>query len=207
MNADQRPIPRCSRRVPAARAAERRRSTTMVRLVALAVLPWALTKAMAASAESSKALRSEEHPVERIEVQGPLAVGFFPKIAQVELDADEGARSALEHLGYAVEEMSKCLRPRGISVQAVQTELLIFQNGASRTELSLRDASNEIVGCYLVAPRREPKIIRATAGPSSLVILCPAAASLYFGVPECCPDGFECCRDGRVVDAAYECDD
>jgi hypothetical protein len=131
-----------------------------------------------------------------IEVHGPMAVGFFPNVGQAELDADEGARSALEHFGYAVEDMTKCLDPKGIPVQAVQAELLIFQDGARRSELSLRHVSNESVGCYLVAPSREPKIIRATAGPSSLVILCPAAASFYFGIPECCPDGFKCCPNG-----------
>jgi len=79
--------------------------------------------------------------------------------------------------------MAKCLRPRGIPVRAVQGALIVFENGSRREEMILG------VGCYLTAPGREAKIVRALAGPSSLVVLCPAAASVYFGAAECCPNG------------------
>ena len=141
-----------------------------------------------------------------IEVHKPMAVGFLPMVTQADVNADESLRSALEHLAYAIDDMTKCLRPEGISVQTVRAELLIFQDATRREEVPLRGRSDENVGCYLVEPNRPPKIIRTTTGPSSLVVLCPAAASVYFGIPKCCPRGFRCCFDGRVLDQADTCE-
>jgi hypothetical protein len=90
-------------------------------------------------------------------------------------------------------------------VRAVYANEIVFENGDRRSTLDLHELSNESVGCAFMAPGREPKIVRATAGPSSLVLLCPAAASLYFVIPECCPEGWKCCPDGNVVGAEYPC--
>jgi hypothetical protein len=44
------------------------------------------------------------------------------------------------------------------------------------------------LGCVLIAPGRRGQVVFATMGPSSLVHHCPAAASEYFSIPECCPN-------------------
>lgn len=142
---------------------------------------------------------------EAIQVDRAQVVGFFPDVSEAEVEADQGTQSALEHFGYALEDTEKCLRPSGIPVRAVYANEIVFEDDGRRTVLDLRELSNESVGCAFVAPTREPKFVRATAGPSSLMLLCPAAASLYFSAPECCPKGWKCCPDGNVVGAEHPC--
>jgi hypothetical protein len=177
----------------------------MIGLLACSVVGCA-ERRVEAPTDHAKSQGEQTSATQVIEVHGPMAVGFFPIVTQAGVDADDEVRSALEHFGCAIEDMTKCLRPKGIPVQAVQAEAVIFNDGDRRRQLSLWKISNESVGCYLIEPGRDPKIVRATAGPSSLVVLCPAAASMYFDIPECCPQGFRCCPDGSVVDEAYPCD-
>ena len=138
-----------------------------------------------------------------VSVRSPVAIGFFPIVADE--DRDEGVDSAAEHFTYAVSDMTKCLQKKGIPVQVVEARNVVIENGGKRSVLDLTSVSNESIGCYLVAPNRKPMIVRATAGASSLMVLCPSAASVYFNVPDCCPSGWRCCPDGGVVDEAYEC--
>lgn len=144
---------------------------------------------------------------EVIQVDGPQVVGFFPDVSEAQVEADRGTQSALEHFGYALEDTAKCLRPSRIPVRAVYASEIEFVHDGRRSVLDLRALSNDSVGCALLAPAREPTFVRATAGPSSLIVLCPAAASLYFSAPECCPEGWKCCPDGNVVGAEHPCPD
>jgi hypothetical protein len=136
-------------------------------------------------------------------VRSPLAIGFFPIVTDE--NRGEDVDSAAEHFTYAVGDMARCLQPKGIPVQIIEAKSMVIENGAARSALNLAPVSNESIGCYLVAPNREPMIVRAIAGASSLMALCPSAASVYFNVPECCPSGWRCCPDGTAVDESYEC--
>lgn len=176
---------------------------------ALAMLSRTLIElAVIASALIGCAVHSEqsgEHS-ELIQVDRAQVVGFFPKIKDDQIEAGQGTQSALEHIGYALEDMKKCLRKLGVPVRLVRADTIIFDGGGPRpVVLDLRELTNESFGCALAAPNREPRIVRASAGASSLIVLCPAAASSYFSVPECCPEGWKCCSDGTVVGEEYRC--
>jgi hypothetical protein len=142
---------------------------------------------------------------EAIRVDRPMVVGFFPYFTQADIDADEGLQSALEHFRYAIEDTAECLEASAIPVKAVYAESIVFENGDRRSEVDLRELSNESVGCAFVAPDKDTRFVHAWAGPSSLILLCPAAASLYFSVPQCCPPGWKCCPDGNVIGDEYPC--
>jgi hypothetical protein len=135
-----------------------------------------------------------------------MVVGFFPIISGEERDKDGSLGAAVEHFRMAMTDVANCLRQAAIPVAVLQAKRLIVENGPQREELPLGAVSNEAIGCYFVAPNRSAKIVRATAGPSSLTVLCPAAAATYFDVPGCCPHGFRCCADGRILDEPYRCD-
>jgi hypothetical protein len=142
---------------------------------------------------------------ETIRVERELVVGFFPHVADEQVAASEGLRSALEHFGYALHDTSKCLEERGIEVRAVHADEIVFEDGDRRTSLDLREVSNDSIGCAFVAPGKEPEVVKAAAGPSSLIATCPATASIYFGIPACCPEFLTCCADGTLMAEEAEC--
>ena len=141
-----------------------------------------------------------------IRIDRPMVVGFFPNVTQAEIDADDSLQSAVEHFISALQDTAKCMEASGIPVPAACADRIIFREGNSRSEVSLNELSNESIGCAMLAPNRKPRLVRASAGPSSLILLCPAAASLYFTIPACCPQGFKCCPDGNVVGEDHPCE-
>lgn len=153
---------------------------------------------------ASVAASGQARQVEVIEVDEPLLIGFFP-VVPAEARGDAAVASALEHLAWVMAEAEECLRSAHVEVREVHARALVFENQGTRDELHLDSLSNDSMGCYLVAPGRPAQIVRASAGPSSLLVLCPAAAASYFDVPGCCPDGFLCCPDGRLNIEGYEC--
>ena len=138
-----------------------------------------------------------------ISVRAPIAIGFFPLVSPTEVS--EGVELAAEHFSYAISDLSSCLDPSGIAVEIVEAKVLVVDNGGNRDIIDLAARSNESIGCYLVAPGRQPMIVRAEGGASSLTIRCPSAAAVYFEVPDCCPEGFICCPDGNPVYDGSEC--
>lgn len=134
-----------------------------------------------------------------VEVRAPMVVGFFPALSGKALGSDQGTASALDHFYQALADTAECLEPAGVEVRGVLADRIVFRDGRKESELPLVAGSNESVGCYLVAPGREPQIVRAKAGPSSLIILCPAVSSMYFEAPSCCPAGFTCSPEGLTV--------
>ena len=138
-----------------------------------------------------------------VSVGAPIAIGFFPLVPPTEMS--EGIESAAEHFSFAISDLSSCLEPSGIQVEVVESKSLLIDNPGNRDVVDLSALSNESIGCYLVAPGRQPMIVRADTGASSLVIRCPSAAAVYFNVPECCPQGWTCCPDGSPIDEGSEC--
>jgi len=141
-----------------------------------------------------------------LEIVGPTAIGFFPAYEESRVATDPGLASGLEHFEFAMADLSRCVEPAGVKVQVVVAGSLRVRDGEQMEELPLEEVVPENAGCYLVAPGRPPRIVRGRAGTSSLVQLCPAAASVYFDIASCCPAGFRCCPDGEVIDETTSCD-
>lgn len=141
-----------------------------------------------------------------IQVTRPMLIGFFPEVSEAQLNEIQGAASALDHWSYALQKTEQCLGGTDVKVSHVRASLLKIENGNALDQLDLSEPSNNTIGCYLAAPGRAPVVVYASAGPSSLLVLCPAAASGYFEVPSCCPDGFRCCPDGRMIDVELRCE-
>jgi hypothetical protein len=164
--------------------------------------------AIPASAEpgnepSSKPARKEAV----VQITAPVLFGFFPPVSDAELDSNEGLASALEHFEWALEKSQGCLAGKGVEVRAVYADRVTIENREAREHLEVGGTSRDDIGCYLAAPGRSARVVRATMGPSFLVSGCPAAASLYFSVPECCPRGMRCCPSGNVIDEEFTCAD
>ena len=123
-----------------------------------------------------------------IHVSKPMVVGFF-----------SSGTAGDEHLDWGIEVTTACARPKGVAVQEVAADKLVFVDGDKRSELSIPEDGNDGLGCYLVAPGRQPKIVRGTIAPSYLTMACPAAAASYFDIPACCPKGGRCLADGTFV--------
>ena len=141
-----------------------------------------------------------------VEIVGPTVVGFFPAYTDELLAKDPGLASGLEHFQFAMHDTARCAEPEGVKVEVVVSDALRIRDGKHEDRLLLQELVPSNAGCYLVAPGRPPRIVRGEAGTSSLVQLCPAAASSYFKIASCCPVGFRCCSDGRVLDEATSCD-
>jgi hypothetical protein len=119
-----------------------------------------------------------ESVTKTIRVQGPMVVGFFP------VHSYEGLE---EHFVFAIEDTAQCLTHKNIPVQVVYADTLIIENGAVRDKLILNQDSPEGMGCYFVAPEREPNVVNAIMGGSSLRYGCMGAAAAYFDEPACNP--------------------
>jgi hypothetical protein len=145
--------------------------------------------------------------IQVIEVTGPMVIGFFPDVSDQEIEADLGIAAALDHFSIALENTAACLEGTDVAVRAMFGDRLVVMNGQRRDERPVGwEKTGEGIGCYLVAPGREPMIMDAGVAPSSLALHCPSAASVYFDLPQCCPDGWRCCPDGTVVGTETTCE-
>jgi hypothetical protein len=121
-----------------------------------------------------------------IVVTGPGAFGFFPPITQQEKDEDDGGLSeGYSHLAFALEDIEECLSPKEITVQIKSTRSLHIKNESRDYEYDFpRDWAHSI-GIVLVDLGREPVVVYAEAGPSSLLELGPQAAWKFFSETNC----------------------
>lgn len=137
----------------------------------------------------------QPHERETINVKGPMVVGFFSPLVGGD-----------EHLDWGLENTAACLGPKGVTVTQVSAKVLVFVDGRVRTEFHVPCGGEKSLGCYLVAPGRKPLII--TSGIwTHFVQACPGAASVYFGFPSCCPEGWVCCPDGSLRLEGSDCED
>lgn len=145
---------------------------------------------VAASAQQDKDAPSEPvaeyEPEGEVTVSGPAAIGFFPPITQKEKDEDDGGLSeGYSHLAFALEDLEKCLAPRKISLQIKITRSLLVKDGSTSHMFDFPTDWAHAIGIVLADPGREPVVVYATAGPSSLLELAPQAAWKYFSEPHC----------------------
>ena len=132
---------------------------------------------------ASRPVAGEPEPgVVEVAVAGPMAIGFYPPVSDAEIEEDPGTREGLAHLEFALSDVAKCLKSQGVSVRAELARILVLRVGDTVHRI---DLPHESVGAYLVVPGREPRVVYATAGPSSLQVLLPNAAAEYFHAPNC----------------------
>lgn len=124
---------------------------------------------------------------ERIVVERPTIVGFFPAVTESDVEADAGVNSALEHWEWALENAQRCFGPKGVHVQAVLADKVVIETDGQIVEAVPRLGATADIGYYLLAPGRAPELVMGPA-PSSLLYFLPKAASEYFAVPECAPE-------------------
>jgi hypothetical protein len=114
-----------------------------------------------------------------------MIVGFFPPVSEQELQSNPGARAGFAHFEFALNDVAACLKGRGVVVKGERagTLILTYENKVER--ITLPTDWPRAVGAYLLDPQQSPKVVYASAGPSSLSFLLPNAAADYFGVSKC----------------------
>ena len=121
-----------------------------------------------------------------VTIVGPSAIGFFPPITQQEEDEDDGGLSeGYAHLGFALEDLEKCLAPRKIAAQIKITRSLQVKNGPNSHTYEFPSDWQHAIGVVLATPGHDPVVIYATGGPSSLIEVAPQEAWKYFAEPNC----------------------
>lgn len=121
-----------------------------------------------------------------ISIDRPTVIGFFPPTTQEELDDDTGGlNEALAHIGFALDDISKCMEPREVTTRFELTESLTIQDGKAAHRFRFPQNQVEDFGIIIVAPGRTPIVVNTGADPSSLVPLAQAAARKYFSEPKC----------------------
>jgi len=145
-----------------------------------------------------------------IKVSGPLVVGFFPasgaSLGEFNgSDEDSPLVAAKDHLKWALDNVKTCMGSKGVEVREVYANRLSVDNQGKADSFDLIESSGESIGCYIVAPGRAPAIVRAGDESTSLVLACQASASVYFSMPECCPEGLVCCPDGTWRSQGTSC--
>jgi hypothetical protein len=121
-----------------------------------------------------------------VSIDRPTIVAFFPPTTQEELDHDTGGlNEALAHIGFAMEDISKCLEPREIATRFELTKSLTIQDGPRVHRFRFPRNHVEDFGIIIVAPGKAPIVVNTGAGPSSLIALGPQAAWKYFSEPKC----------------------
>ena len=119
-------------------------------------------------------------------ISGATLVGFFPPVTQQELDSPQtGTSEGLAHLQFAISDTIACLGDLDLSVRIDTTKTVVLDIDGEVRRYPIPVEPGKSVGAYLAAAGREPLVVYATAGPSSLQILLPNAAAQYFDVPEC----------------------
>jgi len=117
-------------------------------------------------------------PVVAVDPRQDQIVGFFPPIP----DESDGAREGRAHLAFALEDVAQCLGERKILIRSeTATTLLIRHRGV----VPLPDEWPHSVGAYLFRSGSEPRVVHASAGPGSLLVLLPNAVAAYFDAPAC----------------------
>jgi hypothetical protein len=143
-------------------------------------------KPVVALIPQARAIESTAESEGEITISGPAAIGFFPPITQKEKDEDDGGLSeGYSHLGFALEDLEQCLAPKKLALQIKITRSIVVKDGSTIHKYDFPTDWGHAIGIVLVDTGREPIVIYATAGPSSLSELAPQAAWKYFLEPNC----------------------
>ena len=112
-------------------------------------------------------------------ITGPTLIGFFPKVNQGDVDADQDLAEVLSDFQYHLGGAREHLQQKGVSVyELYAAEIRIQEIGAVRTFVP--DIARGDLGFYLVSPGQEPLVMYGVMTDVDLLI----AAHQYFGFPE-----------------------
>ena len=122
----------------------------------------------------------------RIKVTGTTAIGFFPPFSQKELDNDDGGISeGTAHVGFALEDLTRCLSVLKPTTRFERTRALVIVDGSTEHSYRFPADWDKSAGIILVSPGRTPRVVYASGGPSSLQWIALDAAAEYFEVAAC----------------------
>jgi hypothetical protein len=121
----------------------------------------------------------------QVDVAGPMVIGFFPPVSDEDVASSSGTREGLAHLEFALSDVAKCLKSRGVSVRVERTRALVLKVAGKERRFDIPPEWERAVGAYLIAPGRDPRVVYASAGPSSLQVRLPNAVAEYFAAPAC----------------------
>jgi hypothetical protein len=151
---------------------------------------WVLVTLMLASAcAMSRAAQNErsgqQGPV-TVDVKGPVVIGFFPPFTEAEESAhNSGITEGLAHAGFALADIAKCYGNKAATYRFDITRSVTLRDGSQIRRIDIPRDSEHSVGIIFAMPGRPARTVFAAAGPSSLVVLGPAAAAEYFGAEDC----------------------
>ena len=133
----------------------------------------------ASPSRSQSAASRESTDRQVVLITGPTLIGFFPKVDQGDVDADQDLAEVLGDFQYHLGGAREHLQQKGVSVyELYASEIRIQEVGAVRTFVP--DNSRGDLGFYLVSPGREPQVMYGVMTDVDLLI----AAHWYFGFPE-----------------------
>jgi hypothetical protein len=157
---------------------------------ALALCPYPTPKAAGLATQPVSSDGAERRPwvTEHVHVKRPMIVAFLPSEVARLRDTEVGASEAAAHVEFALADTRSCLKRVRVETRVVFAEELIIQQDGRSRRVKIPTDAGKTVGAYLLAPGRQPCVVYATAGPSSLTLLLPAAAGQYFDVPACRDD-------------------
>jgi hypothetical protein len=139
------------------------------------------------------------HPV-ILDVAGPLVVGFFPPVTDAELESGDGTSEGVAHLQFSLEDAAQCLQDKGVAVRLEFTRAFFVRTGGKEQTIQIPRDWEHAVGAILARPGVQPRVVYATAGPSSLSFLLPEATAEYFGAPACKESGDSAAAQQDVAD-------
>lgn len=149
-------------------------------LAMLAVLAWPATPLMQSLAQGGPTKPAV------VDVTSPLVVGFFPPFTEAEKEDDDGGiGEVLSHVGFALEDIANCYDNKAAEYRLEETRSITLRDKGRVRRIQLSRRWDRAVGILMVAPGRDPRIVFASAGPSSLQYLGPEAAFHYFGAKNC----------------------
>jgi hypothetical protein len=127
-----------------------------------------------------------EEPEDQATVSGFAAIGFFPPITEAQKENDDGGLTeGFAHLEFALDDVAKCLAPKNVDLVIKITRSLTVTNGSATHKFDFPQDWAEAIGIVLSRPGKEPVVVYATTGPSSLIETAPQAAWKYFSEPNC----------------------
>ena len=144
---------------------------------ALCVAACVQEKANPSRSETSASRESTDKQV--VLITGHTLIGFFPKVDQADVDADQDLAQVLSDFQYHLGGAREHLRQKGVRVyELYASEIRIEEAGAFRTFSP--DSGGVALGFCLVSPGREPQVMYGVMTDVDLLI----AAHQYFGFPE-----------------------
>jgi hypothetical protein len=146
----------------------------MQRFVAVTV---AISGLLLGSVAAPRPLKSES-----VSVTSATMIAFLPPALRA--PTERGEEEAVAHLRFAVEDATKCLRPKQVHVVLAYADRLVL-NSRGTSEVLMVKNYGQAIGVALAEPGRSTKVVAAEHGPSTLLQLLPAAAGQYWRAKGC----------------------